>query len=127
MLSWLASFISGPIVNGIINGYKAKLAAGNNSERIAADLAQRELEVQQTEIIAQNQLKVAEIGRWYEPDHLFAYTLWVYFTKVYIWDAAFHMGSTDAVKGDASGWAALVVSFYFGKRGLENITRILKR
>ena len=29
MLSWLASFLSGPIVNGLIGAYKAKLEAGN--------------------------------------------------------------------------------------------------
>lgn len=127
MLTWLASFLGGPVINGIINGYKAKLEAGNNSEKIAADLAARELAVQEAEILARNQLKVAEIGHPWEVEKLFAYVLLIYFAKVFLWDAAFHLGTTDAVRGDVGQWAGLVVMFYFGKRGAENIVRILKR
>lgn len=127
MLAWLASFISGPIVNGIISGYKAKLAAGNTSEKIAADLAQRELAVQEAEIQAQAQLKVAEVGHPWEPEKLFAYILVIYFGKVFLWDAAFHFGETDAVRGDTGQWAGMIMMFYFGKRGVENVARILKR
>jgi len=127
MWAFLLNLISGPIISGFINAYKAKLAAGNTSERIAADLAQRELEVQKTELQAQAQLKIAEIGHWWEPEKLFAYTLWIYFTKVYLYDAAFGFGSTDAVRGDVAVWGAMVIGFYFGKRGFENIARILKR
>lgn len=127
MWTWLASFISGPIINGIISGYKAKLAAGNTSEKIAADLAQRELAVQEAEIQAQAQLKVAEVGHPFEPEKLFAYILVIYFGKVFLWDAAFHLGSTDAVRGDTGQWAGMIMLFYFGKRGVENVARILKR
>jgi hypothetical protein len=127
MWGWLASFISAPIVNGLISGYKAKLEAGNTSERIAADLAQRELAVQQTEIQAHAQLKVAEVGHPWEPEKLFAYILVIYFGKVFLWDAAFHLGSTDAVRGDTGQWAGMIMIFYFGKRGIENVARILKR
>ena len=30
MWTWLASFLGGPVVNGLIGAYKAKLAATNN-------------------------------------------------------------------------------------------------
>lgn len=135
MWSWLASFISGPIVKGVVDGYKAKLAAGNTSERIAADLAARELAVQQTEIAAQAQLKVAQIGHFWEPEKLFAYIIVIYFAKIVLWDKV--LGSfigytdnpfrTDPLTGEAVGWAAMVMAFYFGKRGIENVVRILKR
>lgn len=125
--TWLASFLSGPLLGGILKAYQAKLAAGNTTQQIDATLAARELAVQEAEIAAQAQLKVAEIGHWYEPEKLFAYTIWFYFSKVLIWDAALHLGSTDAVRGDAAKWAALIMAFYFGKRGLENIARIIKR
>jgi hypothetical protein len=42
----VSSLIGGPIVNALLDGYRAKLNAGNTSERIAADLAARELAVQ---------------------------------------------------------------------------------
>ena len=127
MFSWLASFLAGPIVNGIISGYKAKLAAGNTSERIAADLAQRELAVQQTEIQAQAQLKIAEVGHAWEPEKLAFYVVLVYFAKALLWDAAFHLGSTDAVHGSVGDWAGWIMAFYFSKRGIENVARIIKR
>ncbi len=125
MWTWLASFISGPVIGAAIKAYTAKLAAGNTTDRIAADLAGRELTVQAAEVQAQAAIKIAEIGHWYEPDKLFAYTLWIYFTKVYLYDAAFGLGSTDAVRGDVAMWGALVISFYFGKRGVENLARII--
>ena len=125
MWATILSFIGGPIVDGAIKAYSAKLAAGNTTDKIAADLAVRELDVQAAEVQAQSALKIAEVGHWYEPEKLFAYTLWVYFTKVYLYDAAFGLGSTDAVRGDVAMWGALIISFYFGKRGIENVARIV--
>lgn len=127
MWSWLASFLGGPVINGLINAYKAKLDAGNTSERIAADLAQREMQVQEAEIQAQNQLKIAEVGHFWEPEKLFAYVTLFFYTKVLIWDKCFGWGTTDAIKGTVADWAGLIMMFYFGKRGFENIARIIKR
>lgn len=124
-----------PIVDGLLSGYKAKLENQTSREAIAADLAQRELQVQQTEIQAQHQLKVAQIGHWWEPEKLFAYIIVIYFAKIVLWDKV--IGSfvgytdnafrTDPLTGEAVGWAAMVMAFYFGKRGVENVVRILKR
>lgn len=47
MWQFLLSLIGGPVIKGLIDGYKARLDAGNTGERIAADLAGRELAVQQ--------------------------------------------------------------------------------
>src|SRR4051794_24099241 len=44
MWSWLASLIGGPVITGLINAYKAKLDAANTQDRIAADLAAKEIE-----------------------------------------------------------------------------------
>ena len=52
MLAWLASLIGGPIVNGLIEGYKAKLDAANTHDRIAAELAAKDIE---TEIAARKE------------------------------------------------------------------------
>lgn len=132
--TWIASFLSGPLLGQLTNAYKAKLEAGNTKERIAADLASRELEVQKTEVQAQNQLKIAQIGHWYEPEKLFAYIICFYFAKIVIFDKILgslvgytdNMFRTDPLTGDAIGWASIVMAFYFGKRGIENVVRILK-
>lgn len=124
---WLLSFLSGPVIKGLVEGYKAKLAAGNTSERIAADLAGRELQVQQVETIAQNQLKMAEIGHPWEPEKLAFYVTLVYYAKIVIWDVVLGWGTTDALHGQAAVWAQMIMAFYFTKRGAENVARILTR
>lgn len=121
------SALTGPIVQGAVDSYKAKLAAGNSSERMAADLAGRELVVQQREMELQTQYRIAEIGRWYEPDKLMGYSVALYFGKLLVWDKVLGLGVTDGLQGFAAVTANLVVSFYFAKRGFENIARIIKR
>jgi hypothetical protein len=127
MWSWLASFLSGPIIKGVLDGYKAKLAAGNTTERIAADLAGRELAVQQREVEASTQLRIAQIGKWYEPEKLMGYAVAIYFGKLLIWDKVLALGVTDPLAGWASTTANLIVGFYFAKRGIENVARIIRR
>ncbi len=131
-MNFLLSLIGGPIITGLIDAYKAKLAAGNTQEKIAADLAARELAVQGVEIQAQNQLRIAEVGKWYEPDHLFGYIMVIYFAKTVLVDKviASIVGadwSTDPLRGDLATWAGMIMMFYVGKRGIENVARILKR
>lgn len=126
-MGWLLSFLSGPLLNGLVGAYKAKIEAGNTSERIAADLAGRELQVQQAEIQAQYQLRIAEIGHWSEPDHLAAYIFVAYVAKVVVWDTMLGLGSTPAIHGNVGDWLGLIAMFLFGKRGIENVARIIKR
>ena len=121
------NFFGGPVIKGAVDAYKAKLEAGNNEDRIAADLAARELDVQRRETEVQNEYKVALIGRWYEPVNLFGYIMVFYIGKVMVWDAALGWGSTDAVRGDVGQWAGMIMIFFVGKRAIENVARILKR
>jgi hypothetical protein len=125
MWTWLASFLGGPVINGLIGAYKARLESGNTESKIAADLAARELAVQETEIHAQTQLRIAQIGRWYEPEHLASYIFVAYIGKVVVWDTMLGLGSTPAVKGDVGTWLGMIAVFLFGKRGIENVARIL--
>jgi predicted tellurium resistance membrane protein TerC len=130
-MEWLIKLfgvpIIGKIVDGVVQGHKDSLAAGNTSESIAANLAARELVVQQREIEVTNQLRLAEIGKWYEPDHLAAYIFIAYIAKVVVWDVMLDLGSTPAIKGAVGEWLGLIAMFLFGKRGIENVARILKR
>lgn len=124
---WFAGFVTGPVFDDLLKGYQAKLAAGNTSEKISADLAGRELQVQQREIEVQTQYKIAELGRWWEPDKLMGYCVAIYFGKLLVFDKVMGLGTTDPLGGFAATTANLIVSFYFAKRGAENIMRILKR
>ena len=126
MWTAILSFLGGPIVNGAIKAYQAKLAAGNTSEKIAADIAVRELEVQQLETKVQAEYKTALIGHWYEPTNLFGYIMVIYFGKIIVWDKVLALGTTDAIQGDAGQWAAMIMLFFFGKRGFVIVARILR-
>ncbi len=130
MLAIIFGFIA-QLVPGIgkifVDAHRDTLAAGNTTEKINADLASRELAVQEKEIQAQTQLRIAEIGHWYEPDHLAAYIFVAYIAKVVVWDVMLGLGSTDAIRGDVGNWLGMIAIFLFGKRGIENVARIIKR
>lgn len=127
MWNLILTFLGGPVIKGVIDGYKAKLESGNTRDRIAADLADRELQVQQREIEASTQLRIAMIGRWYEPTQLLGYIMVIYVGKVIVWDKVFALGTTDPIAGAVGEWAGMIIMFLIGKRGFENVARILKR
>lgn len=130
LLAPILNSVFGQAFTSFVDAYKAKLAAENNADQIAATLAARELEVQQREIEVTAQLKTAEIGKWYEPDHLFGYIMVIYFGKVVLWDkvlGSITHGNTDAITGAAAEWAGMIMGFYVGLRGIQNVARIIKR
>jgi len=47
--------------------------------------------------------------------------------KLLVWDKVLGLGATDPLTGFASVTSNLVVSFYFAKRGFENVARIIRR
>ncbi|WP_156527937.1 hypothetical protein [Bradyrhizobium stylosanthis] len=123
----LISFLGGPVVKALIDAYSAKLKAENVDAKIAADLAAGEIASQTAETNAVMQYRTAELGYWYEPDKLIGYCVTVYFAKLLVWDKVLGLGTTDALAGFAAITANIVVSFYFAKRGFENVARIIKR
>ncbi|QQO17037.1 hypothetical protein JJB99_13300 [Bradyrhizobium diazoefficiens] len=123
----IISFLGGPVVKALIDAYSAKLKAENVDSKIAADLAVSEIASQTAETKAVMQYRIAELGYWYEPDKLIGYCVTIYFSKLLVWDKVLGLGTTDALAGFAATTANLVVSFYFAKRGFENVARIIKR
>ncbi|WFU83781.1 hypothetical protein QA645_13855 [Bradyrhizobium sp. CIAT3101] len=123
----IISFLGGPVVKALVDAYSAKLKAENVDTRIAADLAASEIAAQTAETKAVMQFRTAELGYWHEPDKLIGYCVTIYFAKLLVWDKVLGLGSTDPLAGFAAITANLVVSFYFAKRGFENVARIIKR
>lgn len=129
VLSWLGNLIGGPFAKAAVDAYRAKLSAENTSEKIAADLAARELGVEQRERELATQAVIAEQGRWYTalPRPLFAGAFIIYVWKVVVWDRVLGLGTTDALTGDVAQWAMIVLTAYFGGRSLEKVARIVAR
>ena len=129
VLGWLGNLLGGPFAKAAVDAYRAKLSAENTSEKIAADLAARELVVESRERELATQVVIAEQGRWYTalPRPLFAFAFVIYVWKVVVWDKVFGLGSTAALSGDVAQWATIVLTAYFGGRSLEKVARILAR
>jgi hypothetical protein len=120
------NFLGGPIVNGLLAGYTAKLKSDDSIDQTKARLAAQAIALDTREAELASQERIALMGHWWACENLFGYVTLVYYGKVLIWDAALHLGSTDKVGGAVSQWAALVVAFYFGSRSLVNALAIWK-
>lgn len=129
VLTWLGNLLGGPFAKAAVDAYRAKLSAENTSDKIAADLAARELAVEQRERELSTQVVIAEQGRWYTalPRPMFASAFIIYVWKVVVWDKVLALGSTDPLSGDVAQWAMIVLTAYFGGRSLEKVARILAR
>jgi len=129
VLAWLGNLLGGPFAKAAVDAYRAKLAAESTSEKIAADLAARELSVEQRERELATETLITEQGRWYTalPRPLFAFAFIIYAWKVVVWDKVLGLGTTDALSGDVSQWAMVVLTAYFGGRTLEKVARTLKK
>jgi hypothetical protein len=127
VLGWLGNLLGGPFAKAAVDAYRAKLTAENTSEKIAADLAARELSVEQRERELATQVVLAEQGRWYTalPRPLFAFAFVIYAWKVVVFDKVLGLGKTDPLSGDIAQWAMIVLTAYFGGRSLEKVARIL--
>lgn len=129
MWSWLTTLIGGPVVTGLINAYKARLDAANTRDRLAADLAAKEIEAEIDARRQGNALLIAEQGRWYTAiiRPLLALPVIIYLWKVIVWDKVLGLGTTDPLGGTVAEWAGLIVATYVGGRTIEKVARILRR
>jgi hypothetical protein len=126
-LALIFKFFGASVLPNLIAAYQAKLTADTKDEKIAADLAANEIAAQITEAQLHNQLKIAEIGHPWEPERLAMYIVLLHLAKCVVWDTMFGWGSTPALRGDIASWEGMIITWYFGKRGFENVARILKR
>lgn len=129
MWAWLASFLGGPVVNGLINAYKAKLDAANTKDRIAAELAAKKIEAEIEGRKQASAIIIAEQGRWYTAiiRPLLALPIIIYFWKVIVWDKVLGLGATDPITGMVADWTGMILTAYVGGRSIEKAARILRR
>jgi hypothetical protein len=126
MWSLILSFLSGPLLGSLVKAYQAKLAAGNTTEKIAADLAAKDLDIQKREAEVNASVLVAEQGnwitRWVRP--VFALPFVLFTWKIVVWDkilGSWTHGSTDPLDPNMWGIYMTVVVAYFGGRSLEKV------
>ena len=128
-MALLAICSVGRSAKAALDAYRARLSAENASEKITADLAARELAVEQRE----REFGVAIGARGTRPlvygasRPLFAFAFVIYVWKVVVWDKVLALGSTDPLSGDVAHWATIVLTAYFSGRSIEKVARILTR
>jgi hypothetical protein len=121
LLPTLSNTING-ITNAISNERVAAITARTDEEKVASDERIKALE-------AKRDVLIAEVGHsnW---DLIIRVIMSLgpafYLSKILIFDAALHLGSTDAVAPEIWNYITAVVGFYFLYSGAMGVTRLLK-
>lgn len=127
MIGWAVQLLAGPL----LDAYKARLAAGDNADRLAADLAAKDLAVQQREAELRSAERLALIGHWYEPANLLGYVVVGHFALVVVTNALHGLDiasfSIPEIKGDVAQWMGMVMSFFVGGRAAISVASIFRR
>ncbi len=128
-LAWLGNLIGGPFARAAVESWRLKLEADGSADAHTAELAGRELSVEQREVELAARLVEVEQGnilaRLVRP--AFAAPFIVYVWKIVVFDKVLGLGSTDALGADMSGLMTTIVAAYFGGRTVEKVAAILRR
>lgn len=116
------NFLSGGIADKVLDGYKAKLADGQNADKLAADLASKEID-------SRRQIALAELSSWFTalPRWTIEMVCAVYVAKVVVWDKVLGLGSTDAITGAVGSWVEIVMIGMFGTTAVSRVVGGLMR
>jgi hypothetical protein len=125
---WLGGLLGAPFAQAAVDAYRARLEAGNNAERIAADLAAERARVDAERESIAGQITVVEQGRWYTAvvRPLFAAPFIAFNMKVIVWDKVLAWGATDALSPDMLRLESVIVASYFGALAVENAARLFR-
>lgn len=138
MLKLILGFIGGPIVQGIVDSYRAKLENDGNSDKMVTELATRAVELDSREAEFNNKYKLAMLGRWYEAVNLAGYIFVIYLGSAVLWDNVIYpklflgkWGYTGPVTGETAVFLGMVAAFFFGKRlavnAVEAFAKLIKK
>lgn len=122
----LLKFFGEGAFKSLVDAYKAKLDAGNTADKIAADLASKDLELQGKERELNVQQNISDSGRWWTaaPRAIVCWVMALFIAKVVLWDTILGWGTTYALKGQVGDAFSAVVVMWFGGRTIEKVARI---
>jgi hypothetical protein len=127
VVSAVANVIGGPIAKTWLEAYKLRLEREGSQDQLLADLAARDLAVQQRELELRSAERLALIGHWYEPANLLGYVLVLYIAKVVLFDSMLGLGETPAIRGAVGDWLGMIATFFVGTRGAVSVASIFRR
>lgn len=114
MLKTILNWLTGNLVGQLTEAYKAKLAAQNDAERLAAEQRIKALEVRQAVLLSE---QAHWSTRWVRP--AIAAPFVIYIAKVVVWDKVLGLGTTDPLSTDFHNLMMVVIGAYFIARPFE--------
>lgn len=128
MLSTFLAFLGGPIVSALVSAYRERLAAGQNADKIAAELAVQQAQVDAQREAIQQQTLVAEEGRWGPFVRWgFALPFILFNAKAIVWDRMLHLGMTDPLSPELLALEQIIIAAYFGHSAIVTSVRAYAR
>lgn len=129
LLAPLLSSVFGSAFSSLVDGYKAKLAATNTQDKLAVDLAVKEIEAEVVSRTEATKVMLLENGRWFTwmPRAIVQWSFALYVGKCAVYDNLLGLGNTDPLQGDISSWAGMTMAMWFGGRTLEKVAQIFRR
>lgn len=135
MLTFLSSLpLIGSILSAISNFglkmYDAKLAADGARDAKVVELGARQIQLDALEARLNAQAKSEIRHIWWAPENLFAYIAVTYYLKVITVDnvlgSVFDLGwHTPFLTGATNDAMNMIMVFWLGKRGVENVASII--
>lgn len=116
--SWFLGGGVTSILTPLTNAYTAKINAGTDAEKMAAELAAKQLVLDQREAELQAGLAKGEPGY---VRQLFAYPVALYFAKCFAWDKVLGLGATDPLDERLFWVAQTIIISYFGSRVIKDV------
>lgn len=129
LLAPLLSSVFGSAFSSLVDGYKAKLAAMNTTDKLAVDLATKEIEAEIVSRTEATKVLTLENGRWWTwlPRSAVQWAASAFFVKCVVYDTLLGFGETPALHGAIDATYTMVMAMWFGGRTIEKVAQIFKR
>lgn len=129
MLGMIFGFLGGPLLNNLLGAYKARLENASGQDKMAVELAIKEIEAEIVSRTEATKVLMLENGRWWTwaPRALVQWSFALYVGKCVVYDNLLGLGTTDPLNGDIASWAGMVMAMWFGGRTIEKVAQIFKR
>ena len=118
LLDWLNPLQA--ITGSLERAYQAKLAAANDTDRIAADVEIETLKARRDVVIA-----ASLNDKWWSPRTIMGWSAALYVGKIVVWDTVLQWGVTPNPGEQVTMIVMTIVGFYFVAKGAETVANTL--
>jgi hypothetical protein len=118
LLGWLNPL--GAITSSLERAYQAKLAAANDTDRIAAEVEIETLKARRDVVIS-----ASLNDKWWSPRTIMGWSAALYVGKIVVWDTVLQWGVTPNPGEQVTMIVMTIVGFYFVAKGAETVANTL--